>query len=288
MDNLELEDLSYSSEALLARVDLYQELNKINVFVEDLEKEYIYETILKRLFSDQYTFKPLGLGGKPRVIEHFKKFGNKMNNVISIYIVDGDFDRYIYADKMVQDPCFIYLKTYNIESYYLDEKACVQFSKGYLKCLEESANKKVDFNNWKKRIIHESSKLFLCYCYIKKYHPETKTVSRSSFLFIDEKTGFERKEAYENYWNKEVLILGENVQEKINEIDQIYKSINGDDYFNLICGKFYLDSLYSYLKNIFKKSFYKNVFIWHLINNFDVAKLDYVKNAILRVLLDIY
>ncbi len=76
------------------------------------------------------------------------------------------------------------------------------------------------------------------------------------------------------------MVLGIDAQDKIDEIDNIYKSINGDDYFNLICGKFLLDSLYAYLLNLFKNPYKKDDFIWYLINHFDISKLDYVKSAI--------
>lgn len=281
--NEELDDLMYSSEALATRFILFQDLNEINLFVEDVGMEYIYETIFKRLLEDKYNIKAIfPLGGKSKVKERFLEFGEKTNNIKNFYIVDGDFDRYIYQDSIIDNPCFIYLKTYNIENYFLDEKACIQFSKGYLKCLDSVVKNKVSFNNWKNRIVSESSKLFLCYCFVKKFHPTKKTLSRSSFLFIDSKTGFEKEGAYQKYWNDEILTLDIEAQDKINKIDKIYKSINGNDYFNLICGKFLFDSLCAYLRKLFQTTFNKDDFKWHLINHFDISKLDYIKTAILQ------
>lgn len=282
--NEDLEDLAYSSEASATRFLFFQGLNEINLFVEDADMEYVYETIFKRLLKDRYNIKAIfPLGGKPKVKEHFLEFGEETNGIRNFYIVDGDFDRYIYQDGMINNPCFIYLKTYNIENYFLDENACLQFCKGHLKCLDEILISKVNFKNWKNQIISEASKLFLCYCYVQKFHPGIKTLSRSSFLFIDDKTGFERIGAFQKYWNDEILTLDANAQDKINEIDTLYKSINGADYFNLICGKFLLDSLCAYLRNLFKSTFSKDEFIWHLINHFDISKLDYIKNAITSV-----
>lgn len=129
----------------------------------------------------------------------------------------------------------------------------------------------------------QDKRIFLCYCFIQKFHPAKETLSRSSFSFLDYNTGFEREGAYQKYWNEEILVLDTDAQNKIDEIDEIYKSINGNDYFNLICGKFLLDSLYAYLLNLFKKPYTKNDFIWYLINHFDISKLDYVKNTILDV-----
>ena len=277
-----LDDLIYSSEANAARFLLYQGLNDINLIVEDEGMQFVYETIFKRLLEDKYNIKTIfPMGGKPKVKEGFLEFGEMTDGVRNIYIVDGDFDRYIHQDQMIDNPCFIYLKTYNIENYYLDEDACLQFAKGHLKCLDNVLKKKVDFNNWKKRIVCESAKLFLCYCFVQKFHPEIETISRSPFLFINDKTGFERDGAFQRYWDETIITLDNNAQDKIIEIDTLYKSINGEDYFNLICGKFLLDSLCAYLRNLFKETFNKKEFKWHLINHFDITKLDYVKNAIL-------
>lgn len=278
------DDLEYSEEAQAARFILYQGLNEVNLIVEDSDREYIYETIFKRMLGEQYNMSTIfAVGGKPAVIERYREFKSETGSIKNFYIVDGDFDRYIHKENMINDPCFIYLKTYNIENYFIDENACIEYSKGHLKCLDEDTKSKVDFNNWKTRIVSESAKLFLCYCYVQKFHPTIETLSRSSFLFLDYKTGFERNGAYRKYWNDEILSLDTDAQNKINEIDVLYKSINGNDYFNLICGKFLIDSLYTYLLNIFKRPYTKDDFMWYLINHFDISKLDYVKNAILSV-----
>lgn len=278
-----LDDLMYSSEAQAARFLLYQGLNEINLIVEDANKQYIYETIFKRMLGNKYNIATVfAVGGKPAVIKSYYEFKNETDGIKNFYIVDGDFDRYILKDKMINDPCFIYLKTYNIENYFIDEEACLQFTKGRLKCLDKEVKRKINFEYWKKRIVHESSKLFMCYCFLKKYYPTVETLSRSSYLFIDYKTGFEREDgAYQEYWSS-ILELDENAQEKIEQLNLIYQNINGQDYFNLICGKFLLDSLCCYLRKILGSKFNFDDFEWHLVNHFDISRLDYVKHAILK------
>lgn len=278
------DDLIYSSEAQATRFLFYQGLNEINLIVEDEGMQYAYETIFKRLLGDKYNIKTIfPMGGKPKVKNYFYEFGEMTDGIKNVYIVDGDFDRYIHQENMINAPCFIYLKTYNIENYLIDEVACLQYSKGHLKCLDNVVQEKISFNNWKERVVSESAKLFLCYCFVQKYHPTVETLSRSSFLFLDYNTGFERDGAYQKYWNEDIMVLDTDAQNKIDEINTIYKLINGNDYFNLICGKFLLDSLYAYLRNLFKRTFEKDDFIWYLINHFDISKLDYVKDAILQI-----
>lgn len=281
--NDESDDLLYSQEALATRFVLFQGLNEINLFVEDSNREHIYETIFKRMLGNQYNISAIfAVGGKPAVIERYKEFKSNTNGIKNYYIVDGDFDRYIYPDNMICDPCFIYLKTYNIENYFIDENACIQFAKGRLKCLDKEVKRKINFDYWKNRIVNEASKLFLCYCFLKKYHPTVETLSRSSYLFIDYKTGFEHDDdSYQKYWSS-ILEIDKNAQEKIDKLKHIYQNINGQDYFNLICGKFLLDSLCCYLRKILGSKYNFDDFEWHLVNHFDISKLDYVKHAILQ------
>jgi len=274
----------YSSEASATRYLYYQGLNDINVFVEDAGKEYEYETIFKRLFGDQYSISAIfALGGKRNVRSRFEEFGTENpddHTVKNFYIVDGDFDRYIHQEDLVDNPFFIYLKTYNIENYFLDETACIQFAKGRLKCFDIVARDKINFRFWKETIVGQAAKLFLCYCFVKKYFPEIESVKRSAYLFIDDKTGFERDDsAYQQYWEM-VLALRSDVEEKIAEIVAIYEQINGKEFYNLICGKFLFDSLYCYIRSIVNSKFEKSDFRWHLINHFDISQLDYVKFAI--------
>lgn len=278
------DDLKYSFEGELARASLYSDFNDINLYVEDTNKEYEYETVLKRLLGEKYSITTIfGLGGKQAVKKAFFENGEETAGKQNYYIVDGDFDRIISPEEMIDNSHFIYLKAYNIESYYIDEKACLKFAKGKLRQIDENVLKRIDFNEWKKTIVSQSSKLFLCYCFLKKYHPETESVNRKSCLFIDSKTGFERIDgAYQNFIKSVILPLDNKYLEKIKQIDKKYKEIYGSDYYNLICGKFLLDSLSFYLKSKGLKSFKHEDLRWSLINDFDIKKLDYIKETIIN------
>lgn len=282
------EDLQYSSDALAARFLLYQGLYKINLLVEDKNKEYEYETIFKRLLGDKYKV-IMGIfasGGKSKLVDWYNEFGTEDKNnsqIKNIFIADGDFDRYVKSETMIKHPNFIYLETYNIESYYIDEEACIQYVKGKMKCLDKTVRKKLDFSRWKATIVDQSSKLFLLYCCLAKYHPNIETVSRKIGLFIDTKTGFERKDgAFQEYFN-EIKGLDNNIQDKIDEIKKIYNNLNGNDYFNLICGKFLIRSLSFYIRSITGSKMDNDDFRWYLINNFNIEKLNYVKKTILDI-----
>lgn len=273
------EILEYSFYGSLNRTLFYSEINDINIYVEDKGKEYEYETIFKRLLGDNYRISSIfGMGGKLEVIKAFEE--NQSENIVqsNYYIVDGDFDRYIAPENMIDDSHFIYLNSYNIENYYIDKEACYKYAKGKLKEMDNKVREIIDFDNWLNTIISQSSKLFFSYCFLKKYYPYVPSVSRNPCEFIDSKTGFERTDgAYSKYFENVILNADPDAMSKINDIKRNYKLINGDNYFNLICGKFLLSSLGHYLRSKIEQRIDNQDLRWYLIENFDIKKLDYIK-----------
>lgn len=280
------DDLRYSSEAVETEYLFFCDLNDINIFVEDEGKEFEYETIFKRLLGKKYKItKILGVGGKVELIKSFHEFGLNNNDnpkIKNVYIADGDFDRYIYEENMIDSPNFIYLETYNIENYFIDKKASEKFAKGQLKCSDNEVELKVDFDNWKNKIVEQASRLFFYYCYVKKEYPKEQNVSRSPYLFIDDKDGLERAGALETYQNF-VFTLNDKAEEEVEKIRESFYE-KGDDAFNLICGKFLFESLYCHIRSVTKVKFRKDDFRWHLICNFDIKTLGYIKNRILTIM----
>ena len=278
------DDLRYSSEAAATRSILYSGLNDINLFVEDTDREFEYETIFKRLLGADYCIRTIfPLGGKQNVKLRYSEFGAELDGIKNFYIVDGDFDRYIHPDEMIHDNCFIYLNTYNIENYYIDEQSCLTFAKGCLKKVDAEVQRIVDFPEWKRRIVIEAKNLFLCYCVVQIVHPEEETLKRSPYLFLDPDTGFERTNGEFQTYRNHVLSITPDASVRIQEIAERYENENGSDYFNLICGKFLLTSLGCYLRKKTSKRIDNDILKWNLINGFDISKLDYVKNRIMSI-----
>lgn len=92
--NDNIDGLQFSSEALSNRPLFLSHLNDINLFVEDVGKEYAYEEIFERLFENQIAvFSIFPLGGKSAVIgEHRKRKIVDSDGKLNIFIIDGDFD----------------------------------------------------------------------------------------------------------------------------------------------------------------------------------------------------
>lgn len=279
---MENDDLQFSDYALLSKIYFFDGLNDINLYVEDVDSQYFYETIFKRLLGDRYNIQTIfPCGGKPAVKEMFYERGHFTDGIKNVYVVDGDFDRLLFAEDMIDDPQFVYLKMYNIESYLINEHGLCNLVKSKLKCMDIEVYERLNYAQWYHRIIAEAKELFLCYCCIQKCSLGIPNVSRSHYEFIDDKTGFERNDgAFEKY-KKSLYDVYPDAEQEINVIKQDFESRFGKHYEILICGKFLLSSLHSYLYTIVHKSIPADELLWCLVNSFDVSKLEYVKEACL-------
>ncbi|WP_099810341.1 DUF4435 domain-containing protein [Streptococcus suis] len=318
-------ELSYSQEGLRNRSIFYKQ--DINIFVEDTDKEYLYEEILNRLLNDKYKIETVfPLGGKNKVLSEYIKQGEvSKSGIPNLFLVDGDFDRYLdYSsvtrndyqgsrefaqqvslfvnDKIIESDSVLYLEAYNIENYFIDENAIIKFIKGIMQKKDSELKSILDFGSWRDRIVSESKDLFIIYCFIAKYlhlyggevdehisKLSIPTVSRSPFEFLDPKTGFKRNtNVYEEFKEKIKQDLAmENpdidLDVELSKIIEQYQNINGEDYYNLICGKFLFSSIGKYIETICEKSIDFKQFQWHMILNFDITKLSYVKERIDRL-----
>ncbi len=288
MNSTESNDLIYSDEAQANRYFYYRQYNDINFFVEDIDKQYQYEEIIDRLLGDEYRICSIfTAGGKEKLKIRFEEFGEfdaDNSDNINIYMADGDFDIFLHKDKMVNSNHFIYLRTYNIENYYIDEKAVVRYMVGILRKQRSEVERIVAFDRWLETIIEQAKPLFLYYCYIQKNGLGIENTGRNPAFFIDDKSGFEREGALERFKSEIQLKCSICLNEKLDEIAAIendYRMVYGNSYFELICGKFLLHSLYCYLLSLLeRRNLDKNLLEWDLIRNFDINKLSYVKDRI--------
>lgn len=278
---MDVEDLVYSEEAKLNMVYLFEDINDINFFVEDKDKSYEYETIFKRLFDGQINItKIFDVGGKPALERAYNTHGKGEDGILNFYIADGDFDRIIAPNSMIKDTNFIYLRAYNIENYFIDKIACEKFAKGLLKKLDSDVERIVNFDYWYSKIISEASELFFYYCYAKKFHPEINTLSRSPFTFLNSNNGF--KDTERNVIQDFLTTLPSTINKKEFEKIKLRYSELYTSNFELICGKFLMDSLTCYIRSITKTNVQNTIFRWQLLTNFNIEKLEYLKDIVLQ------
>lgn len=275
------EGLFYSEEALLNRTLFYSNYNDVNIFVEDEGKEYIYEDIFQRMFDSQIKIrKILPMKGKPGVEKAFKEYGSEYDGKPAFYLVDGDFDL-VMGKQMIENPNYIYLEKYNIESYYIDEKAVFRFMAGKMKQTQTSVSQIINFSSWENCVYSAMKELFINYMIAQAFFPDEKNVGlpEHSFFYKD---GYANNDKIDEYIN--------NLKNRISDYEEKYKYYNkrfeeilSGDVTRLVCGKYLLASLSNYLREVAKVRFKEEDFVNTLILTFDIKKLDFVKKRILKI-----
>ncbi|WP_148880829.1 DUF4435 domain-containing protein [Streptococcus sp. Marseille-P7376] len=294
--------LKHSQSALYTRQKFLENANDFNLYIEDTGYEFWYKEIFKRM--GYRIVSVVASGDKSKVVQDYKTYGRKsQKGKLNFYITDGDFWRYKCPEKMILDDHFIYLQTYNIESYFIDWNYPNKFLKGRLHTDDDGVLESgFNFEGWKQRIVDESKELFLRYATIESLtanngesDPEFsteigKTVSSAKKL-LDFKTGFLNNDALETELERVNQIvkthnLCDVFAKEMEKIKEKYESINNEDYYNLICGKYLFKSFIAYIRNILVAKSAKVTVIserdfkWECITSFDIRKLDYIKTII--------
>lgn len=276
------EGLFYSEEALLNRVIFLSDSNDINIIVEDEYKEYEYENIFNRLFSYQIKINNIfPMKGKPGVKKAFEEYGANYEGKPSIYLVDDDFDTIMEKEK-VEHSNFIYLDRYNIESYYVDKRATLKFMAGKMKRRQRDIAGEIDYESWENTTYRKLENLFINYVIGQVVFPEEKNVGISPYVYIDSQGYIDH-----NKINEYVIQL----QERISNYEELYifynekyeKLLEGNA-SRLICGKYVIASLSQYLRKKVNTTFKEDDFRYYLVGEFDIRKLDYVKERIEELL----
>lgn len=274
--------LFYSETGLLNRILFYSAYNDINVFVEDEYKEYIYENIFERMFSDKLKInKILPMRGKKGVEKAFKEYGEQYDNKPAIYIVDGDFD-IMMEKEVINNPNYIYLEKYNIESYYVEEKAVLRYMAGKMKQPQKRITQQIEYSTWESMTYNALLRLFLNYLVAQTVFPEEKNVGISPHSYFCE-NGYvneDKIDEYENNLKKRI----QNYQEIYNMFVEKFETLLSKDSTRLVCGKYLLASLSKYLRNKTGTKFKEEDFIYYLVTVFNIRKLDFMKNRILKVI----
>ena len=274
--------LFYSESALLNRVLFYADYNDINIFVEDEYKEYIYENIFQRMFNYKINInKIFPMKGKPGVEKAFREYGDSYDEKPAIYLVDGDFDL-VMDKKMISSPNYIYIEKYNIESYYIDEKAVLNYMVGKMKTTQKNVSETIEYSKWKDMIYGAMKELFINYMIAQEKFPEEKNVGISPHVFFYE-NGYVNIDKINGYINQ--------LKSRMTDYDVMYdlykrkfETILFGDTTRLVCGKYLLASLSKYLRNKANVNFKEDDFTYFLVSFFDIKTLDFVKDRILRVI----
>ena len=276
------EGLFYSGEALINRVLFLSDSNDINVFVEDECKEFEYENILNRMFAYRITIKNIfPMKGKPGVRKAFEEYGSNYEGKPSIYIVDDDFDTIMDRSK-IKHPNYVYLNKYNIESYYVDESVVMRFMAGKMKKRQRDIVAELSYDVWKNNTYQNFEELFINYVIAQRVFPSEKNVGISPYKYLDS----------EGNINHDVITQYiSDLKTRVQNYDELYdyymsrynEYLEGDA-SNLICGKYVLASLARYLRKKANVNFKEDDFRYYLVSEFDIKKLNFLKERMLNIL----
>ena len=216
-------DLNYSDEGLLTRVIFLASQNDLNIFVEDVNKEYEYEEIFERLLSPNIRINCIfPTGGKPALETAYDLFGSSTEYGKTFFIADGDFDKAL-GKTMIQADNFIYLNRYNIESYLLHKESILHFMRPKLRKTIINTEQIIQYDDWFTAVAPFFKKLFSLHLVVQRFCPEVENVKRGYARFL-ESTGLPKDSEYEKY-KAEISSKVSDIDSKI--IRQIRDAVKG-------------------------------------------------------------
>lgn len=275
-------DLKYSDDALLSRVLYLASPTKLNIFVEDADKEYEYEEIFERLFPEEIKIDIIfPTGGKSKLEEAYELFGKSDEYGNCFFIADGDFDIALEREQKKASN-FIYLKKYNIESYLLDKSAIIKFMRPKLKKILSEVEKRIDFETWEKEITPYLKSIFALHFIVQKNGIGIENVAKGSGFFLNHNNGLPNENNF-NLYIREIKQQLPDVEVQLPDTIKKLESIYGNQVSCFVCGKYLIDSMARYLgtKMKTKKVGYGELKSY-LISNFDISSLEYVKKQLLQ------
>lgn len=282
-----VDSLTYSEDALSNRSIFLSSLNDINIFVEDVGKEYIYEEIFERLLGDRINiFCIFPLGGKDAVKRKHDASGMfDSDGKLNIFIVDGDFEN-LWDDEKRISPNFIYLDRYNIESYYCNKESIVKYMRSFMKKPRDQIETLLNFDSWIDLLRQELGKLFILFALVQHNCPTIPNVSlgASKFLAPDGHLDSDKYVHYKEQVIDKVGSLDPLIEEVREKIHCQFTGCEENKVLSIICGKYQIESLCRHIAISFGKNINReNISNW-LIMSFDLEPLRFIKDQIFQLL----
>lgn len=275
-------ELTYSPDALLSRVLFLSSNENINIFVEDMEKEYEYEEIFEQILSPVINISCIfPTGGKRFLEEAYDLFGKSDKYGKCFFIADGDFDK-VLNKPMIKADNFLYLNRYNIESYLIHKESVVLYMRPKLKQTLKQTEQTLCLDLWLNNISPFLKKIFALHCVVQKKCPGIKNVDRGPERFFSAQ-GQPNEEAYNDYKNEidsKVKNLDNEIDIALVELEKIY----GDETSSFVCGKYYIYGLKLMLNTKLSKKINPSELKAGLINHIKVEDLKYVEEKLINYL----
>ncbi len=173
----------WSGQALSNRDIFFRNGFNVHFFVEDEDKESLYEVIFSRLFPRLKNFKIFPLNGKSSVLAHARSAND--DQIKRVYVLDKDFDD--LHEKMVNLPNLFYLDDYCIESALYDESSIINFAVDEAPSVRKATiQTKVSYSENLAAWLPELDQLHRLFFLSQKYGVPMKNCGLSVYVFCED------------------------------------------------------------------------------------------------------
>jgi hypothetical protein len=229
--------LKWPEKAINAIQKLFEELQDIDVYIEDIGLESLYAELIKRIASKNVRLaRVFAVGGRLEVIERARHHDFSLR--CALFIVDGDFEWVRGEDPPSIDGVYR-LDAYCIENLLITKSAAIRI---LMECTEsdtQSAEQNLRFDEWTAEV-SLLVKLFEIWAVVNKIVPTVATVSQGVGKVLDNTAKVAKVEKSKVYGlieeariildeaeNSSLESLRQDVQERISNIERKLDVISG-------------------------------------------------------------
>jgi hypothetical protein len=164
--------LRWPPKATRALVELFRPLQDLEVYVEDIDDEVFYSTLLNRIAPAGVRVKRVfAKGGRKAVVESAQS--HPFHERRALFLVDGDLD-WVRGDA--PPPSVYRLDAYCVENLLLDEAPIVQVISEEASVNEADARQVLRFSDWE-REMDQLVELFVAFAVLNDVDPSEQTVA---------------------------------------------------------------------------------------------------------------
>lgn len=268
-----------STDGLAALDIFYDEFNDVHFYVEDIDQENLYETILRKIFPELTIARIFPLGGKPSVLSHLEQ----NDSTRAIYILDKDFDDLL--NIKINNSKLFYLERYCIENYLTEPEAIVEF---IIECLPKLKRTEVidrlDLDSKIIELAESMRTLFQLFYCSQRFNLGIKNSSQNTEIFCNKNSRWIISvEAVNQY--KQIITEALSISLRDSLVDPLahpeIAPLQQLDSNLIVSGKHLCTLLFHYLKSIYNFGTVTfNSFIFRLAKNCSLAPLNNLRDEI--------
>ncbi|MEE4886606.1 DUF4435 domain-containing protein [Pseudomonas alliivorans] len=167
--------LKWPQKSLKAIVKLFEPLQDIDVYVEDVNDEVFYKKLLEVAAQGKVRVgRVFAVGNRIKVLSSAQN--HRPSKRRSLFIIDGDLE-WVKGQNPVRLPWVYRHEAYCIENYLLCKKSAAELLAEELVLDSSLAQQKLDFDSWLSSVERPLVELFAAYATVHNFFPAYRTVS---------------------------------------------------------------------------------------------------------------